>query len=115
MTERAFNKIMAGLTEAVEIAEGRADPSTYRIHNPAETTMDEQHRADLAHLAEAFRLDTPPDGEAVARVVTKTLVDLSSVASSLERIAKAQEVLAECAAQTYARASHEFQILERRS
>lgn len=34
MAKRAFDKIMAGLTEAVDIAEGRADPSTYRLHIP---------------------------------------------------------------------------------
>jgi putative transcriptional regulator len=33
MAKRAFDKIMAGLNEALEIAEGRADPSTYRLHH----------------------------------------------------------------------------------
>lgn len=56
--------------------------------------MDEQHAADLAHVAEAFRTDARPDDEVIARVVIKTLMDLSTVASSLERIAAAQERLA---------------------
>ena len=34
MTKRAFDKIMAGLNDAVEIAHGRADPATYRVHVP---------------------------------------------------------------------------------
>jgi putative transcriptional regulator len=34
MAKKAFDKIMAGLAEAVEIAEGRADPATYRLHAP---------------------------------------------------------------------------------
>ncbi|HEY3812619.1 MAG TPA: hypothetical protein VGL66_05300 [Caulobacteraceae bacterium] len=31
---KAFNKIAAGLTDAIAIAEGRADPKTYRVHVP---------------------------------------------------------------------------------
>jgi hypothetical protein len=27
-----FERIMAGLNDAIEIAEGRADPTTYRVH-----------------------------------------------------------------------------------
>ncbi|WP_304169842.1 DNA-binding transcriptional regulator [Phenylobacterium aquaticum] len=34
MKNANFDRIMAGLNEAVEIVEGRADPSTYRIHAP---------------------------------------------------------------------------------
>ncbi len=29
-----FDGIMAGLKDAIEIAEGRADPATYRVHVP---------------------------------------------------------------------------------
>lgn len=29
-----FDRIMAGLNSAIEIAQGRADPSTYRVHVP---------------------------------------------------------------------------------
>jgi putative transcriptional regulator len=39
MARKAFDKIMAGLTEAVEIAEGRADPATYRVHPPVEVDV----------------------------------------------------------------------------
>ncbi len=35
MTKRAFDKIAAGLTDAIALAEGRADPTTYRVHVPA--------------------------------------------------------------------------------
>lgn len=35
MARKAFDKIMAGLADAVEIQAGRADPATYRIHAPA--------------------------------------------------------------------------------
>ena len=38
MTKRAFDKIMEGLQDAVAIVEGRADPTTYRVHIP--TTVD---------------------------------------------------------------------------
>lgn len=34
MTNKNFDRIMAGLNDAVAIAEGRADPTTYRIHVP---------------------------------------------------------------------------------
>ena len=36
MTRRVFNKIAEGLHEAIAIAKGEADPSTYRVHVPAE-------------------------------------------------------------------------------
>ena len=39
MTKRAFDKIMAGLSEAVDIAERRADPSTYRVHRRVEVDV----------------------------------------------------------------------------
>lgn len=32
MTTKNFDRIMAGLSGAIEIAEGRADPTTYRVH-----------------------------------------------------------------------------------
>jgi putative transcriptional regulator len=34
MANKNFDRIMAGLNDAVAIAEGRADPTTYRIHVP---------------------------------------------------------------------------------
>lgn len=36
MTKGAFEKIAAGLSDAIAIARGEADPSTYRIHLPDE-------------------------------------------------------------------------------
>ena len=39
MARKAFDKIMAGLSDALEIAEGRADPETYRLHVPAEVDV----------------------------------------------------------------------------
>ncbi|MFZ5670461.1 MAG: helix-turn-helix domain-containing protein [Pseudomonadota bacterium] len=35
MSKRAFDKIKAGLEDAVAIAKGEADPKTYRVHVPA--------------------------------------------------------------------------------
>lgn len=35
MTKRAFDKIAAGLRDAIAIAKGEADPSTYRVHVPS--------------------------------------------------------------------------------
>lgn len=32
MAKKAFDRIMDGLKEAKAIAEGKADPSTYRVH-----------------------------------------------------------------------------------
>jgi putative transcriptional regulator len=34
MSKKAFDKIAAGLNEALAIAKGEADPSTYRVHVP---------------------------------------------------------------------------------
>lgn len=34
MAKKAFDKIMEGLNEVVEIEAGRADPSTFRVHAP---------------------------------------------------------------------------------
>lgn len=39
-----FDRIMAGLADAVEIAEGRADPATYRVHIPDEIDVREVRR-----------------------------------------------------------------------
>lgn len=39
MTKKAFDKIAAGLREAVEIQAGRADPATYRVHAPSEVDV----------------------------------------------------------------------------
>jgi putative transcriptional regulator len=39
MSKRAFDKIKAGLENAITIARGDADPSTYRVHVPAEVDV----------------------------------------------------------------------------
>jgi putative transcriptional regulator len=36
VAKRAFDKIKAGLEDAIAIARGEADPSTYRAHVPSE-------------------------------------------------------------------------------
>jgi putative transcriptional regulator len=35
MSKRAFDKIRAGLEDAIAIARGEADPASYRVHVPA--------------------------------------------------------------------------------
>ena len=39
MSKRAFDKIKAGLEDAIAIARGEADPSSYRVHVPAEVDV----------------------------------------------------------------------------
>lgn len=39
MTKKAFDKIAAGLNDAIAFAHGNADPATYRIHVPAEVDV----------------------------------------------------------------------------
>ena len=39
MSRRAFDKIKAGLEDAIAIARGEADPATYRVHVPAEVDV----------------------------------------------------------------------------
>ena len=39
MTKRAFDKIAAGLRDAIAIAKGEADPSTYRVHVPSDVDV----------------------------------------------------------------------------
>ena len=34
--KNAFDKIAAGLTDAIAIAKGKADPKSYRVHVPAD-------------------------------------------------------------------------------
>jgi putative transcriptional regulator len=36
MSKRAFDKIKAGLEDAIVVARGEADPASYRVHVPAE-------------------------------------------------------------------------------
>jgi len=46
MSKRVFDDMVEGITQAIEIAKGTADPSTYRIHVPAELDV----RAIRKHL-----------------------------------------------------------------
>lgn len=39
MTSRLFDEIAEGLSEAITIARGEADPATYRVHLPADTDV----------------------------------------------------------------------------
>ena len=39
MSDTNFKRIMAGLNDAIAIAEGRADPSTYRVHVPQDVDV----------------------------------------------------------------------------
>ncbi len=55
MAKRAFDKIMAGLAEAVEIAEARADPGAYRLHIPPSIDV-KALRKRLGLTQEAFAL-----------------------------------------------------------
>jgi len=49
----AFDKIMLGLKDAVEISAGRADPATYRVHVPIEVNV-KAIRAKLGLSQAAF-------------------------------------------------------------
>lgn len=52
---KAFDKIMDGLQEAVAIAEGRADPATYRVHVPDDVDV-AAIRKGLGLTQQAFAL-----------------------------------------------------------
>ena len=53
--QRAFEKIKAGLDSALAIAQGRADPATYRVHVP-ETVDVKATRQALGLSQEAFAM-----------------------------------------------------------
>jgi len=48
MSKKAFDKIAAGLKDAIAIAKGEADPTTYRVHVPA--------KVDVAKLRKRLKL-----------------------------------------------------------
>ena len=50
-----FERIMAGLQDAVDIVEGRADPATYRVHVPE--TVDVRALRQKMHLTQAAFAD----------------------------------------------------------
>lgn len=56
MANKDFERIVAGLNEAIEIAEGRADPTTYRIHVPESVDVKSiRQRMGLTQAAFAAR------------------------------------------------------------
>lgn len=60
MAKRAFDKIAAGLNDAIAIAEGRADPTTYRIHVPTEVDVKAiRARLKLTQAGFAVRFGLP--------------------------------------------------------
>ena len=97
MTKKAFDRTMAGLTEAVEIAEGRADPSTYRVHIPAEIDVKAlRKRLGLTQEAFAnqygFSLGTVRDWEQVRTVPEpSSRAYLKAISKEPVRIARALE------------------------
>jgi hypothetical protein len=56
MSKHAFNKIKAGIEEAIAIARGEADPATYRVHSNA---RDRGSRSSLRDLADRIPALTP--------------------------------------------------------
>lgn len=53
MAHRIFDDIKAGLEEAVSIARGEADPSTYRVHVPSSVDV-RSIRKDLCMTQQVF-------------------------------------------------------------
>lgn len=60
MTRTAFEKIAAGLTDAIAIARGEADPSTYGVHLPSEIDVKairERKRMTQTEFAARYQLN----------------------------------------------------------
>jgi putative transcriptional regulator len=55
MSKKAFDKIAAGLADAVAIAKGEADPATYRVHVPADIDV-VKIRKSMGLTREAFAM-----------------------------------------------------------
>ena len=55
MSKKAFDKIAAGLKDAIAIAKGEVDPATYRVHVPAEIDV-AKIRRKMGLTREAFAL-----------------------------------------------------------
>lgn len=82
---KAFNKIMDGLNDALAIAEGRAEPTSYRIHVPEEVDVKTIRKSQgLSQEAFALRYGFSPPAvrdweqgrrrpEAAARVLLKVI------------------------------------------
>jgi putative transcriptional regulator len=61
MSKKAFEKIAAGLNDAVAVARGRANPSTYRVHVPTDVDVRKIRRSlklSQAEFAAKFGLPT---------------------------------------------------------
>jgi hypothetical protein len=56
MSKHAFDKIKAGIEEAIAIARSEADPATYRVHSDA---RDHRSRGLLRDLADRIAALTP--------------------------------------------------------
>jgi len=82
---KPFNKIMDGLADALAIVEGRADPTSFRIHVPEEVDVKAIRKAQgLSQEAFAFRYGFSPPAvrdweqgrrrpEAAARTLLKVI------------------------------------------
>lgn len=82
---KAFDKIMDGLNDALAIAEGKADPASYRVHVPEEVDVKTIRKAQgLSQEAFALRYGFSPPAvrdweqgrrrpEAAARVLLKVI------------------------------------------
>lgn len=56
MDKKNFKRLMDGLNDAVAIAEGKADPSTYRVHIPVEVDVEKiRKKLKLTQVQFAFR------------------------------------------------------------
>jgi putative transcriptional regulator len=55
MRKKAFDKIAAGLADAIAIAKGEADPSAYRVHVPADIDV-LRIRRNMGLAREAFAM-----------------------------------------------------------
>src|SRR5262249_22905152 len=55
MSKKAFEKIAAGLTDAIAVVKGEADPATYRVHVPADVDVAKIRRG-MGLTREAFAM-----------------------------------------------------------
>jgi len=55
VSKKAFDKIAAGLADAIAIARGEADPATYRVHTPTDVDV-VKIRQSMGLTREAFAL-----------------------------------------------------------
>jgi len=55
MTKKAFDKIAAGIEDAIAIAKGKASPGSYRVHAPADIDV-LKIRRNMGLTREAFAM-----------------------------------------------------------